>query len=109
MNSYFACLFCGEPLAETNFSKEHIIPNAIGGHLHTKNATCVKCNSKAGDSIDGHLTKKLSLLANAFDVPRDRGQHPDAYLVNDISGLKYSNRPIAYRKIKGLGFCTGVC
>jgi len=84
----FDCIFCGLPLTDDNYSDEHVIPNAIGGHLVTRNATCSNCNSKSGYTIDNCLVNNFSLLANALDVPRDRGQHPDAYIYDEKTDRK---------------------
>lgn len=43
------CYLCGKLLNEANSSVEHIIPNAIGGHLKSKNLLCKDCNSNTGE------------------------------------------------------------
>ncbi len=85
----FRCLFCDELLTEANASREHIIPNALGGHLLTRNATCIKCNSNAGSTVDGHLSKCLGTLASLLDVPRSRGENPTVVLRDESTGSKH--------------------
>lgn len=85
----FRCLFCDELLAEANASREHIFPNALGGHLLTRNATCIKCNSNAGSTIDGHLSKCLGTLASLLDVPRSRGANPTVVLKDESTGSRH--------------------
>ena len=36
-----ACAFCAKHLTESNASKEHVIPNAIGGRKTINNFICV--------------------------------------------------------------------
>ena len=80
------CLLCSSPLTDKNASSEHIIPNALGGHISTRLATCSKCNSKAGSGIDGELVKAFAKLATMLDVPRARGDHPEARVRDMLSG-----------------------
>ena len=49
------CYLCGTLLNESNRSVEHIIPNAIGGHLKSKNLLCKDCNSNTGQKIDAEI------------------------------------------------------
>lgn len=93
MPNLHECLFCGVQITPDNESKEHVIPNALGGQLWTKEATCSSCNSKAGHSLDGHLVSTFSLLANVLDVPRDRGTHPKANVKDSVTGLNYELSP----------------
>ena len=46
------CLICNETLTEANASDEHIILNSLGGHLHSKDLLCKKCNNKFGKEAD---------------------------------------------------------
>lgn len=79
----FKCLFCDKPLTGKLLSNEHIIPNALGGRLQTPQASCIDRNSKIANEIEQALIRPLSLWANAFDVVRDRGEHPHHYFEND--------------------------
>ena len=49
------CLICNETLTEANASDEHIILNSLGGHLHSKDLLCKKCNNKFGKEADAAL------------------------------------------------------
>ena len=53
------CYLCGTLLNESNRSVEHIIPNAIGGHLKSKNLLCKDCNSNTGQKIDVNDTLRM--------------------------------------------------
>ena len=45
----YYCYICGSELTEENQSDEHIILNAIGGHLHSYSILCKKCNNEKSD------------------------------------------------------------
>ena len=54
------CLYCG--LEKELFSKEHVIPQALGGNLTPQNPfairnVCIRCNNLAGTYIDGPFIK----------------------------------------------------
>ncbi|MBT3381501.1 MAG: HNH endonuclease [Lentisphaerae bacterium] len=92
-NGGLTCLFCARPLTDESAAQEHVIPNCLGGRLKTRRATCGDCNSRAGASFEAEMAKALSFLANALDVPRDRGQHPVAKVRDSDSGLEYIVKP----------------
>src|SRR4051812_22228738 len=88
-----SCLSCDVPFSRTAASAEHVIPNAIGGRLETTRATCVRCNSSSGHQADARLVQRFQLLANALDVIRDRGEHPDAEFQDRTTGLAFRMEP----------------
>ena len=76
------CYLCGKLLNEANSSVEHIIPNAIGGHLKSKNLLCKDCNSNTGQNIDATLSEQLNFIANMLNIECDRGK-PQAFKIKD--------------------------
>lgn len=56
------CLFCDELLNDKNCSVEHIIPNAFGGRLKSKEIFCKSCNNTMGNSIDIGLVNNFSFF-----------------------------------------------
>lgn len=78
-----SCYLCNELLVGTNISEEHIIPNSIGGRLKSKNLLCSICNKKTGELFDRELAKIGNILANNFNIKRDRGIVPN-YIANEI-------------------------
>ena len=50
------CIICGKDKEEKNFSKEHIIPGALGNKDLTTFSVCKDCNSKLGDHVDSYFT-----------------------------------------------------
>jgi hypothetical protein len=62
-------------------SKEHIIPNFLGGR---KKAICIctSCNNKAGEEWDAELANQLNILCILFCTSRERGDRPTQSLPN---------------------------
>jgi hypothetical protein len=54
------CIICREE--KKNFSDEHVIPDALGGHYHIY-SVCKSCNSKLGSYVD---TKLINHLFSTF-------------------------------------------
>lgn len=70
------CALCDIEISESNDTKEHIIPNAIGGRKKIKGFICNICNNKSGDDWESELAKQLNPLSLFFGVSRDRGNTP---------------------------------
>lgn len=70
------CFICGAELTSENKSQEHILLNALGGTLTSKNLICKHCNSTLGNEMDDVLAKQLQPFALLLDVSRDRGSTP---------------------------------
>lgn len=58
------CIFCN---SSYKFSKEHIIPENIGGSVVINNV-CVDCNSKFGSEVDITLTKNKHIYDSYIDL-----------------------------------------
>lgn len=93
LKSDISCIICDKSFSEVTPSREHIIPNALGGRLVTMSATCVKCNSDSGHEGNSYLVNKFQLLANSLDVIRDRGDHPVARFVDPTNDIEYRLKP----------------
>lgn len=70
------CALCDIIITNDNDTKEHIIPNAIGGRKKIKGFICRACNSTSGDSWDKELAKQLNPLSLFFGVKRERDSAP---------------------------------
>jgi hypothetical protein len=57
------CIICEQDKDVSQFSVEHVIPEAIGGVLTIDNV-CKECNSHLGTEVDIHLINHL-----LFDIP----------------------------------------
>lgn len=71
------CYICGDEIVTDNESEEHIVLNAIGGTLKSKNLICKKCNSVFGENIDAELANQLNFVSNMLDIQRDRKPVPN--------------------------------
>lgn len=70
------CSICDTPITEVNDSREHVIPNSIGGRRTVTGFLCTKCNSQAGDDWDAELARQFNPLCLVFGIVRERGDVP---------------------------------
>ena len=70
------CALCSSPIHSHNDTKEHVIPNAIGGRKKITGFICKTCNDTAGRQWDFDLSDQLNQLSLFFDITRDRGAVP---------------------------------
>jgi hypothetical protein len=56
------CSYCGKLISENNKSQEHIIQNALGGILESKNICCNKCNNIVQEKIDNNFCRIFNPL-----------------------------------------------
>lgn len=57
------CPLCWKEVSESELSKEHIVPEAVGGRV--KILVCTNCNSDLGSKLDSHLAARQS-VADVF-------------------------------------------
>ena len=69
------CAFCKSPINHDNDSKEHIIPNAIGGRKTVRNFICIKCNNTTGQEWDRYLVDQLQPLCTMLNIKRQKGKN----------------------------------
>jgi hypothetical protein len=70
------CFKCNVELNELNRSVEHIIPNAVGGRLKSKDLLCQACNTQFGKTLDTEVTKDFSGIATLLNINRERNDVP---------------------------------
>ena len=70
------CVLCDVVITQDNDSKEHIIPNSLGGQKTIRGFICKDCNSEAGSKWDQELAKQLHPLCVLLNIQRDRGIVP---------------------------------
>lgn len=102
------CALCDVVITEDNDTKEHLIPNAIGGRKKIKGFICEPCNNVSGNDWESELAKQLNPLSLFFGISRDRGDAPsqlfettggDKLKLNvdgsmDIEKPTYSEKPL---------------
>lgn len=97
----YYCYICGSELTEENQSDEHIILNAIGGHLHSYSILCEKCNNDLGEKADSRLAEDLSFYTDMLQVRKNR-QNPHKQIMMDKDGhevvVKDAGRHLELRK-----------
>lgn len=81
----YYCYICGNELTEENKSNEHIILNAIGGHLHSYTIMCKDCNSRLGETADSKLAEDLSFYTDMLRVKKNR-QNLHRQIMTDEDG-----------------------
>lgn len=83
----YKCYISNIQLTKENSSIEHIIPNALGGKLKSKNLISKSINSKLGNSIDSTLVNAIP-IHRLLNLKRERGKNK--YLIGkDGSGNKF--------------------
>lgn len=71
---YSKCTICKTPITESNDTKEHVIPNSIGGIKKVKGFICNTCNKESGTAWDMYVSKQLNPLCLFFRINIDRGK-----------------------------------
>lgn len=82
------CALCCVKITTENDSKEHVIPNAIGGRRKVMGFICNQCNNQTGDAWDSELAKQLNPLSLLFRISRERGSPPPQEFIT-TSGASY--------------------
>ena len=81
------CALCNTPIRNENGSKEHVIPNAIGGRKTVYNFICKDCNSATGAKWDHELVTQLKPPCTLLNIRRQRGENQPV-LVETVGGDK---------------------
>lgn len=88
----FHCALCNVVLTPSNNSREHLLPNGIGGQKTVRNVLCKPCNDKTGAEWDSHVTRQLNPLNLLFAIKRDRGS-VQAEDYTTVSGRRVRKHP----------------
>jgi hypothetical protein len=57
------CIFCFRGHPGVTFSKEHVIPDSLGGQLILYDYVCSECNSRFGREFDHQILKNPAIVA----------------------------------------------
>lgn len=71
-----SCYMCGCDINDDNKSAEHVIANALGGHVVSYDLLCKDCNNRVS-GIDEKLAELVDVFASGFMINRSRGYIPD--------------------------------
>lgn len=80
------CYLCGCELTSENESLEHIVPNALGGRMKSKELLCKTCNNNTG-VFEEKLCNAMDFFISALEVKRERGKIPTIQKETE-SGIK---------------------
>ena len=97
MSTIATCWLCQRPTTDKSASKEHIIPNAIGGRQRISGFLCVTCNSDTGQNWDNRLASRLNYFGLLFEIRRHRGSVPSMKTTTasgEMVGIQPGNRPV---------------
>ena len=86
------CALCQTLLTRENNTREHVIPNALGGRKKVRNFICKRCNDKTGEKWDSEITAQLQPLCTMLDIVRERGDN-QSLSVETVSGRKLTLNP----------------
>ena len=67
------CALCKALITPMNDSREHIVPNAIGGRRIVTGFICEKCNNTKGSTWDSALYNQLHAICILLGIRRQRG------------------------------------
>lgn len=92
------CALCNVDLCKDKKSKEHIIPNAIGGKQTIDEFICLTCNNETGNKWDNVFCEQLKFWCNFFQIKKSRGIVQDVILdtINGKRITQKSNGDIEY-------------
>jgi len=83
MKNFFCCV-CNQTISCEQVSNEHVIPNALGGRIISKQILCKKHNSFFGDTLDKDFINIFAGFSRRMDLSTDRktcdrieGRHVD--------------------------------
>lgn len=82
---YKKCALCPDTLTNENLTREHIIPNSIGGRKKTTGFICNKCNNKYGEKWETVLANQFLWFSLATGIKRERGESPNL-LIKTVEG-----------------------
>ena len=81
------CVFrCGNRITEDTSTKEHVVPNAIGGRKRVTGFICNSCNNKIGAVWDAELARQLNPLGLLLGIRRQRGELPSQVFSTSSGG-----------------------
>jgi hypothetical protein len=95
------CAYCESKLTESSNSKEHIIPNSIGGQKKVRGFICKECNNELGQTCDTVLAEQLNYFSLAVGIKRDRGFKPNKNMniqTEDGTELRLQSSGVMTRK-----------
>lgn len=79
------CALCDNKITSANDSKEHIIPQSIGGREKVRGFICRACNNTTGETWDAKLASQYNWFSVALNIKRESGS-PPSHHVQTVDG-----------------------
>ena len=89
------CWLCNVPIAPENNSREHVIPQAIGGRKTVSGFICKRCNNETGSEWDASLMRFLEFFTVIENPSREDGKTTPAITSIGDDGLEYLVHPLS--------------
>jgi len=89
----YQCYLCDDVLNEHNRSKEHILPNSIGGRLKSDRLLCKTCNTTTGQLYDDVFAEFSVIWASKHHIQRERGNVPNFKAIRISDGAEIVVKP----------------
>ncbi len=103
-----SCYVCMRVPAPSEWSEEHVIPNALGGRWKSRTLLCRPCNSTLGSTIDAALCRELGPVMHILNISRERGEVPNCVVqlpqgefIRNVDGNMRPVRPTIQETIHG--------
>lgn len=93
------CFICGDQLTDANTSDEHILLNALGGRLCSRELLCKKCNEEIGRGSDKELANELNFFASLLNISRQRGKNQIIRTADEKYDLLPGGMPVLKKPI----------
>ena len=94
------CWLCNVVITSENDSREHVIPQAIGGRKTVSGYICKRCNNETGAEWDTGLMKALEFMSIFENPSREDGKPTPSLSATGDDGLEYLVEPGGRPKIK---------
>ena len=93
-NNRAICYACRK---SCELTKEHIIPQAIGGRLKV-GLYCEKCNTTFGRKLDDEVSKRFGHFATILDIKRERGTNQPFEVEEIKDGIRLVSDGKSFRR-----------
>lgn len=88
-STQYICYLSGDVITNDNKTEEHIIPNALNGHLTSTRVLTSASNLILGKSIDSKFDAIFDIFTSQLRFRRDRGRNPNFTVTDTSTGEEY--------------------
>lgn len=87
-----SCILCSLPIPNKT-KPEHVLLNALGGRLTTRETICPDCNHEMGNGPDKDLAESTAFLRNICGLKAGDGDSPPQIRALETDGEQYDLKP----------------